>query len=114
MPRFACPHCKNVLTARDDERGCVILCSECEKKIRVPASKPGSKPAQAIQTLPSSPKSKPAARPMPPPLVSTENDFDKNDFDEVEIVDDAPPDDGPGRIAKSSPQRELRKPRDDS
>jgi len=42
MPRLSCPHCKQVLTVAEEQRGTVTPCPGCQRPIRVPAAKPGA------------------------------------------------------------------------
>jgi hypothetical protein len=42
MPRFSCPHCHQILTAPDEQRGTILACNHCGRRIKVPARKPAA------------------------------------------------------------------------
>ncbi len=54
MPRVACPHCKTIVSATEEQRGSVLACSGCQRSIRIPRSTAVQAPAQS---------SRPAAAP---------------------------------------------------
>lgn len=63
MPRFACPSCKQTLSAPEEERGAVMTCPGCNKRIRIPGGKPASVPPTPAPTAAPVKKS-----PSPPPM----------------------------------------------
>lgn len=95
MPRFACPHCKTPLSAGAEQRGTIVTCASCGKKIRVPAGKPAAaKPAPPPSPAPE-PKGPVTKKPPPPPPREDEDDhdpdrgfFDRPQAQDVEDQDD--------------------------
>lgn len=81
MPRFACPGCRNILSAGETQRGEILGCEECGKKVRVPlakpaTSKPVSEPQAAVRAAKAAPRSAPPDLPgdrvtAQPPKVRT-------------------------------------------
>jgi hypothetical protein len=64
MPRLACPHCKQVLSVPEEQRGKVITCSSCNRPIRVPAGPAQPVTGQAGAAAPINlPPAAPAAEP---------------------------------------------------
>lgn len=89
MPRFACPQCKKTLSATEEERGSIISCEHCGKKLRVPATKPATAAA-------SSPKADAARSDRPTP----------SSIDD----DEAPPRRSPARADADEEHAPARKP----
>lgn len=50
MPRVACPHCKHIQSATEEQRGTILVCDECGRRIRVPPGKTAA-PAPVRQEL---------------------------------------------------------------
>src|SRR5262245_5032079 len=73
MPRLACPHCKNIIVAGEEQRGSVVQCGQCQKRVKVPAARtPPSSPAgerPASWLAPA--KAAEEKRPQPASWVST-------------------------------------------
>lgn len=79
MPRFACPACKGVITATEDQRGAVLACPACDKKIRVPQAKAAASQAAGPDGVEKPPKPAEAApRKAPPPLPKAARDEDES------------------------------------
>jgi hypothetical protein len=47
MPRFSCPHCQSRLDATAEQRGEIVTCTDCGRRVRVPAAKPAPAAARA-------------------------------------------------------------------
>jgi hypothetical protein len=53
MPRFACPICKHIISASEEQRGTIVACAGCDKKIRVPKGKSAAASEAVASTSPS-------------------------------------------------------------
>ena len=75
MPiKFSCPHCKRVMTVKDQLAGKKGTCTGCKQVVTVPrpaATPPAANAAGAVQKQPAAPKAAPQPS-VPPPAVDVE------------------------------------------
>jgi hypothetical protein len=88
MPRLSCPHCKNVITATEEQRGSVLTCPGCQRRIKLPAD-------TAVARSPMPPQKSPTR-----PVATTDEDQ----------IEEGPP---RPRLADKDTPRSSRRPADD-
>jgi hypothetical protein len=67
MSRLACPQCKTVLTVAEEERGKIITCSGCDRKLRIPPGKPAAPAPRQEQAIKREMSLAAKRRPVQPP-----------------------------------------------
>jgi hypothetical protein len=71
MPRISCPHCKHVISATEEQRGTIIVCVKCSRRIKVPAAKPAAATPAAVKGEESGARRGAGpSRPAPPALTT--------------------------------------------
>src|SRR5262249_35609192 len=78
MPRIACPNCQRVVTVDEGQRGTVVPCPQCGRRIRIPAAKTAPPPPKSP-----GPGNEPPPRPKAwPPVKSPPEEEPEDDLDD--------------------------------